>query len=96
MPTGCLVIRMHLNGEIPTGVNELDQQGELITETCVVILSHETTFLLSYQLIQRLTVVRTAIDNGLVVLDTGDFPTLAYILHLEIEVLESDNLTAAP
>ena len=75
-----LVIGMHLDAEVLTGIDKLNQQGELVAEALIVLLSYQLFTILAHQLVQALALVGTVGHDGLVILHTRDFPALAYIL----------------
>ena len=93
---GYLVGGVNLYGEILTGINELDEQGELIAKALVVFLADELLFLFPYQLVEALALVRSRRHDGLVVFHAGDLPTLSHILYFSTKVFEGDNLVASP
>ena len=92
----CLVIRMHLNAEILTSVDKLDEQRELITEALVVLLAYEFCFLFAYQLVQTLAFIGAIGHYRLVILYARDFPALSDAFHLSVKMLEGDNLVTSP
>ena len=67
---GNLVCRMHLDGEILTGIDELDQQRELIAEALVVLLTYQEFLLFSDKLVQAHTLKGAVGHNRLIVLHT--------------------------
>jgi hypothetical protein len=78
------VVRVYLDGEVLTCVNELDKQGKLVAEALIVLFAYETSFLFAYQLVKTLAFVFAVGHNGLVAFDARDFPTLADSLHLGV------------
>ena len=70
MTVGYLIVWVYLYAEVLTGIDELDEQRELIAEVFVVFLTHEPFFLFLHQLVQTLTLVRAVGNDGLIALDT--------------------------
>ena len=87
---------MHLNGQVVAGVDELDEQRELIAEALVVGFAHQSLFLLCNEVVKVATCIRATTDNGLITGHATDFPTLAYFTQRSLNVLERRNLRAAP
>ena len=91
-----LVGGVHLDREVLTCVDKLDEEGELIAEAFVVVFAHELAFQFSNNLVELLTCIGAVADDGLVVFHSRNLPALADVLLLHVEILERDNLLAAP
>ena len=92
---------MHLDGEILTGVDELDQEWERISELLIDAVPNEETFVLVNELWEVETKVHitdhTALDGyGLMPRDGTNFPGLADIWLRGIYALEGGYLVSAP
>lgn len=72
---------MHLDREVLPSVDKLDKQRELVAKALIVLLSHETSAKLMNELIERLSVVGPAANNGLATFDARDFPAFAYMAY---------------
>ena len=68
---------MHLNGQVVAGIDELDEQRELVAKALVVGLAHQSLLLLCHEVVKVATCVRATTDNGLITVHATDFPTLA-------------------
>ena len=68
--TGNLIVGVYLYAEVLAGINELDEQRELIAEVVVVLLTHEYFLLFLHQLVQALAFVRAIGHDGLAAADT--------------------------
>ena len=75
----CLFIGMHLNRQVALGVDELDEQRELIAEAAVIVGSQKALALLAHQLVERLALVLALAHHGLAARHAREFPTLAYL-----------------
>ena len=93
---GYLVGGMHLNGQVLARIDELDEQGELVAEALVVVFSYQFLFHLCHQLVQFSARTGTLAHQCFVVFHSADFPALPHPFLLEVEVLEGDDLIAAP
>ena len=87
---------MHLDREVLTCVDKLDEEGELIAEAFVVVFAHELAFQFSNNLVELLAGIGAVADDGLVVFHSRNLPALADVLLLHVEILERDNFLAAP
>ena len=76
-----LVCRVYLDAKILTGIDKLDEQGELIAEALVVLLTDKTTLLFAYKLVQALTLFFPVSNDSLVILHTGYLPTFTDALQ---------------
>ena len=93
---GYLVGGMHLDREVLTGIDKLDEQGELVAEALIVGLAHELVLLLDYQFVELLAGILTVGYHCLVAGHSRDFPAFAYVLEMVIEMLEGDDFVATP
>ena len=93
---GCLVVRMNLDGQLATGVDELDEQWEHIAEALVILCSDEFIFKLGYQVIKAHTCVLALTDDSFIIFDTGNFPALTYLLQITVKMFEGDYLVTSP
>ena len=66
---GYLVVGVYLYREVLLGIDELDEQRELVAEAFVILLSYEQAFLFTHQLVEALAFLRTVGDDGLVAVD---------------------------
>ena len=71
------IARMHLDRQIATRVNELDEQGKLGAETTIDILTHKLGAMSLHELSERQAFVRTISDHRLATCHSREFPTLA-------------------
>ena len=67
---GDLIIGVYLDAEVLTGIDELDEQWELIAKALIVLLSDEQSFLLTHQLVEALAFIRAVGDDGLAAANT--------------------------
>ena len=65
-----LVCRVYLDAEVLAGVDELDEQGELIAKTLVVFLANELVLHFANELVEAFALLLAIGYDGLVVLDT--------------------------
>ena len=91
-----LVGRMHLDGQWPSGIDELDEQWKFIAETLIVGGSHQFLFHICHDSAQRLTGIFSFADDGLIAGNTGDLPALSHVFEIVVEMLERDDLVATP
>ena len=92
---------MHLDGEVLTGVDELDQEWERISELLIDAVPNEETFVLVNELWEVETKVHitdnTALDGyGLMTRDGTNFPGLTDVRLLGEDALERGYLVSAP
>ena len=92
---------MHLDGEVLTGVDELDQEWELISELLIDAVPNEETFVLVNELREVETKVHitdnTALDGyGLMTWDGTNFPGLTDVRLRGEDALERGYLVSAP
>ena len=93
---GYLVGGMNLYREVLTGINKLDEQWELVAKTLVVVLAYEFLLKFGNNLVELLACILAIGNNSLVARHARYFPAFAYILLHCVEVLERNNLFAAP
>lgn len=93
---GNLVGRMHLNGQRLSGIDELDEQWELVAETLIVGSAHQFFLHIHHDSAQWLTGIFTLADNGLIAGNTGNLPALSDVFETVVEMLERDDLVATP
>ena len=93
---GNLVVGVYLDGEVAVGVDELDEQWKLVAEALVVLRAEEAVLQFSHHLVEVLALILTVGNDRFVTLHAGDFPALAHVLLLDVEVLERNNLIATP
>ena len=91
-----LIGGMHLNGEVVTGINELDEQRELIAKALVVGTADELFFQFGHEVVELSPCIGTFADDSLIAWHATDFPTLAYLAQLGMDVLERGYLRSAP
>lgn len=91
-----LIVGVNLDREILAGIDELDEQGELITKPLVVLLADKLTFQFADELVKAFALMWTIGNDRLLVFDTREFPAFAYTLHLDIQVLEGDDPVTSP
>jgi len=75
---GRLVVRMHLDGKPLLDIEQLDQDGELVAETLVVVLPDYLVHVGLDDIEERVVLQPAAFYHGTVVLKAGNLPTLAY------------------
>ena len=78
------------------GVDELDEQRELVAEALVVRLSHERWAQGGYYFVERLAVEGASADDGLAARHARQLPALADTLRGIGELFEPCNLISAP
>ena len=96
LAAGYLVAGMHLDGEVALGIDKLDEQRKLVAEAAVVVPAHELVFQLFHQFVQVPAFVGSFGHNGLTALHAGDFPTLAHLFLVGVQLFERNDFVAAP
>ena len=64
---GNLVRGMYLDGKILAGINELDEQGKLVTKALIVGFSNEFAFQFAHNVVQGAALILAFTDDSLVV-----------------------------
>ena len=95
------VVRMDLNGEILTGVDELHQQRELVAILLIDLLTNKQALILVNKFGECQTYIdiiyQTALDGmAFITWYTTDFPTLTNVGLCGKNALEGRNLIASP
>ena len=95
------VVRMHLDGEVLSGVDELNEERELISELLIDAVSDEEPFVLIDELGEVETEVHVADDAaldsyGLMPGHAGYLPRLADIRLRSEDALEGGDLVTTP
>ena len=54
MTMGNLVVGVYLDAQVALGIDELDEQRELVAEALIIVLAHEFFSLFTYQLVEAL------------------------------------------
>ena len=87
---------MNLYREVLTCIDKLDEQRELIAEALVVLLTYEFLLQFGNNLIEFLAGKLAIGNHCLIAWHSRNLPAFAYILLLNIKMLERDNLLATP
>ena len=90
------VVRMHLYGQLFLSIDKLYEQWKLIAETPIILFSNKVAFQQSHQVVEFHAFILSIGNNALIVFHARHFPTLAYLVHFDIELLERYYLVAAP
>ena len=93
---GQLVVRMDLHGQVGEGVDELDQQRELVAGVGIHVLAHETALVLLHEIRDGAALEGAVRDHGLVSFHAGQFPAFADVLLFGFHALVGGDLLAAP
>ena len=93
---GQFVVRMDLHGQIGEGVDELDQQRELVAGVGIHVLAHETALVLLHEIRDGTALEGAVRDHGLVSFHAGQFPAFADVLLFGFHALVGGDLLAAP
>ena len=97
MPPGReFVIGVPLDREVLFGVDELDEQGELVARPCVVALSDEAVLELRDKFADCAAGVFAVCDDRLVAPHARELPAFAYVVLRGFDVFERGYFLAAP
>ena len=84
LPPRHRIVRMHLDGQIVAGVNELDQQGKLVPILGIHMLSHEPSFKLLHELGDRPSSQGPIRHSRLMLRHPGHLPALADMINVSL------------
>ena len=93
---GQLVIRVYLDAQVGEGVDELNQQRELVSGVFIDVFSHQIGLVLFYQLGDGLSLQGAVGHYALVTGHAGELPAFADVFLLCFNAFVRGNLLSAP
>ena len=93
---GQLVVRMDLDGQVGEGVDELDQERELVAGVGIHVFAHETALVLLHEIRDGTALEGAVRDHGLVPFHAGQFPAFADVLLRSLHALVGGYFLTTP